>query len=392
MSRFCVLVNGPQNGWSPGNSRADASMASATIASTRPVSISCQRRRPSGSSPASLATRVVIAARSPRTSLKMRGAPPASRASPSVSSSSSPGNPNEVVAGGIRKVEGSSLARSSQSATAVRAARQAASAFAAPIRAASDSRVSRSSIATIAAAAERSLDAIAVASRASLLIRLISVSQSRAAASSSSGVVAAATAARNPPCAVSFAAWTARGSDLAAAAWAAASWPSYVRWARRRASSAASAWVRARVASSQRSSARRRSSAQRSVAPGVDLADDAGRSARATAVRPPVVSRAVSVVAAVVVVHGPRRRERQVSGRVRDRRLGRGADRGEHRVGPGRDRDADQVAAGPGVADLGRARQRERRRHRRAGHGCRGSAADRERAAGGTGRRPWPDW
>ena len=64
----------------------------------------------------------------------------------------------------------------------------------------------------MAAAAACSAAAFALASRASMLIRLISFSQSRAAVSRASESVEAPTAARKAAWAVSFASWIARGS------------------------------------------------------------------------------------------------------------------------------------------------------------------------------------
>ncbi len=207
-------------------------------------------------------------------------------------------------------------------ATATRAARQAASAVSAPIRAAFASRPSRSRSAPIELAAACSRSAVAFASRASALIRLISVSQSRAAASSPSGVVAAATADRKPPWASSLAWWTARGSARQAAVTAAASCSSYCRWAARSASLAVAASALARVASSHRSSATCRSSMHRSVAAGCWTgAPPVGGSSRATVVMRPDGG------ALHLAISGIRR------------------ERAEDRVTAGGDRQSDRLAA-----------------------------------------------
>ena len=70
MSRSCdPRERSPEGVVRRGTRGADASIASATIASTSPVSRSCQRRRASGSSPARLATsvdhRLAVAAQQP---------------------------------------------------------------------------------------------------------------------------------------------------------------------------------------------------------------------------------------------------------------------------------------------------------------------------------------
>ena len=77
-------------------------------------------------------------------------------------------------------------ARSSHSASAWRAMRQAASEASAAMRAASDSRVRRSSRAPMVVAAVFSRFAVTAAVRAAVLTSLMSTSQSRAAASASS--------------------------------------------------------------------------------------------------------------------------------------------------------------------------------------------------------------
>jgi hypothetical protein len=98
----------------------------------------------------------------------------------------------------------------------------------------------------IAAAASRSRTTAAAASRAARLIRLISVSQSRAAASTPSLTLAAARSRRNDCWAASFASRIVRGSAIVAALSAAAWCSSYARCAAPRALCAASACWRAR--------------------------------------------------------------------------------------------------------------------------------------------------
>ncbi len=105
----------------------------------------------------------------------------------------------------------SASTRSSQTASAWRAMRHAASAVSAAIRAASASSERCSSVAPIFVAAARSRVAVVAAARAALLTSLISSSQTRAAVSASSVVAEVAYAARNRAWAASFSRRTAAG-------------------------------------------------------------------------------------------------------------------------------------------------------------------------------------
>ena len=140
---------------------------------------------------------LVIAARSPRTSRKIRGVAAAPSAVAERLVLVEPGSGGSCRRRRGAPVRGGLLVAARRTAIAARA-RQAASAFSAPIRAASASSPSRSSVAPIAAAASVLAGGVGWASRASVLIRLISFSQSRAAASSSSVVAAAATRGAEP--------------------------------------------------------------------------------------------------------------------------------------------------------------------------------------------------
>jgi hypothetical protein len=251
MSRACERENGAQNAFSVGNSKAHASIARATTASTKSARRSCQRRRSSASSPATSATIRPIAAWSPASRRKIAGWPPSATApssAPSSTTSGATGPPRIGVTGSAQEGmgrplgispgprDGSSGRRavagrcaSSQFASASRATMHDSWADSAWTRAESAWTVRRSMATSNGAAAARSAASIALASRASALIRLISWSHVLAAASTASRVLAAARFVRNERCATSLAARWARGSATAPACSAIDMWASYSR-------------------------------------------------------------------------------------------------------------------------------------------------------------------
>ena len=161
MSRLWARLKPPQKGWSCGNSSAEASIASATIASTQAGHLELP-------APARLGVvagerrdqrrhRLAIAAQQPedaRCPAALEGERRASR----------PRSSRGGRARSARPARGRpprrSCVRSSHSATRLARLRQAASAFSAPIRAASASRPRRSRVAPIAAAAACSRAAV----------------------------------------------------------------------------------------------------------------------------------------------------------------------------------------------------------------------------------------
>ena len=226
MSRHWTRVKPPQNGWSSGNSSAEASIASATIASTRLVIRSCQRRRASASSSARVATSVVIAWRSPRSSRKIRGVAATVAGDAERSSSSSRGCHGSLGAAGTRKVASVAVC-SSHSATSI--ARLKAGRVGVL---GTDPRGVRLEAEALECRSDRRCRGVLAGRRGGGLARLgvdpvdlgpaTRARRPRAPRVS----VAAWTAARKPPWAASLASWMARGSAPHDAVTAAASWAS----------------------------------------------------------------------------------------------------------------------------------------------------------------------
>ena len=390
-----------------------ASIASATIASTRfgqlelPAPAWRRGRRRRARRRASVIA-CAVAAQEPEDARRRRR--PRARA-PSVSSSLEPGGgPPDRRRAGPGSVDGSLGGDARRSRRRPRGRRGTrASAFSAAIRAASASSAEALEGRTDLARPRRARgSARGVASRARVLIRLISVSQSRAAASSCVRVWPRP----RPP------SGTRLGRVLGVVDGARVGLPRRrrprplrarrrLRWARRRASSAASAWARARVASSQRSSARRRSSAHGPWRPGRSTAHRSGRRRSragidARAARP----RSAAATRSAVAVAGAGGRCRRDGGRRRAGQSAAGvaasgepvaaalAERTEDRVVAARDRDRRPARASGPAASLGRdAGQRQRRLHDPAGHRSRpdrarpGSPRRRAPECGGSARR-----
>ena len=210
-----------------------------------PVSRPSDRRRP-------CAATISTSPRVPVERAGRSGRPPPPSAAASVSSSSSRGI--DEAGGRGRWAAGRAQpmpAPPSHSATASRAARHAASAFAAPIRAASASRVTRSSVARNwrTAACSRA----ATRSRVTrVVVDPVDLGQPVACRRLEGvRIVAVRTAVRKPPWAASFASWIARGSARDARIEGCRLVRVIRALGRAQGFRAESAWARARVASSR---------------------------------------------------------------------------------------------------------------------------------------------